>query len=335
MTARGNAAIRRAFTLIELLVVIAIIALLIGILLPAIGRARDTARGVICQTNIRQVATANILYAADYRGNFAPVIGGTDVIDPENGKRNMVWYDVNRIGRYLPETGFRNVELTNADNQTVGGGVMQCPNHPDGARSYTLNHWASSAGEYRRDPNRPGYIQTYRSGTLPTSQSYGLGTAFKDDAGRGSQIILLAEAWGNWKSQTAMDGIDTTWFTSASAGSRFLPARRFGGGEGVNVDVWQGNWRGFNAPELDGNTSVLPTSYMPYYRHPRRTSGLKTIAGSANIAFLDGHVENLQPRDLFEDAGTGSGSNEARSTFKALWSEKDYELERHLRDNAP
>ena len=55
----------KAFTLIELLVVIAIIALLIGILLPAIGKARDTAKNVLSQSRMRQLSLGANSYAAD------------------------------------------------------------------------------------------------------------------------------------------------------------------------------------------------------------------------------------------------------------------------------
>ena len=60
----------RAFTLIELLVVISIIALLIGILLPALGAARFTARSTINLNNLRQICVGTGAYLADRRGLF-------------------------------------------------------------------------------------------------------------------------------------------------------------------------------------------------------------------------------------------------------------------------
>jgi prepilin-type N-terminal cleavage/methylation domain-containing protein/prepilin-type processing-associated H-X9-DG protein len=69
---RGTYRSRRAFTLVELLVVIGIIALLVSILLPAVGAAREQSSATKCMSNMRQLGTAAAMYTVETKGFLVP-----------------------------------------------------------------------------------------------------------------------------------------------------------------------------------------------------------------------------------------------------------------------
>ena len=151
----------RAFTLIELLVVIAIVALLISVMFPALGRARESARSVVCAANQRQLVTAFTLYCDDHRGFAMPHLRAS-------GLTRTYWYGQENIAtQTLDHTkGTLTPYLAAAPGDRS---VYECPDQPEG--SYTTQgstgSFTSTYGynAYGLSPDTSGYFELYNQRT--------------------------------------------------------------------------------------------------------------------------------------------------------------------------
>ena len=117
------------FTLIELLVVIAIIAILASMLLPALSRAREMAKGAACQSNIHQWGLAMVSYANDYDG-FPPA-----------KMRDLTPYRGNYLADVEPCYTSSSAEYNNASLALRKAGIWHCPSDNTPYWSYYGDHW--------------------------------------------------------------------------------------------------------------------------------------------------------------------------------------------------
>ena len=224
------------FTLIELLVVISIIALLIGILLPVLSNARETARAIACGSNVRQLNIAVQNYGSENKAAVMPqtLFQHPELTDAARGPG--YWHDF-LIARYLDDRD---------TNYNIAMEFLTCP---------------SDDLAFEPTPANPSYGYNLHLGWGPFL----------------APMPGDPKTWRNF-SEFVMPG-DVITFGDAMHREEFLALY------GMPTIANSQTLNYFNGPAL-GDREIYP------FRHHGQTS--------ANVGFLDGHVETVATDAVWE-----------------------------------